>query len=382
MLAIALGGCASVAKAIDPLAAPKPQGQSDKQADKQADKDADKPAEPNLGLGTIREQVRAAQIERLAGRNDAAIQILSQVVLIAPDDPTVLAEYGKALVAKGQPKDALAFLKRAIQLQPNDWSLYSAQGVAYDQFNDYADAQLSFARALALKPGDPTVLNNSAMSHLQVGDIAGAESLLAQAAPAAVSQTKIAANIQLVQGLRDSHVTPDLSAMARANIAAAPMPLAANVPPSFAKPVAGTPPPSPATVTMAPIADSTPAAAAKPEAKAVAKSAPAPVIVKPAPAPTVTKSVARIIPAVAESSASLSESSTIFVQAGAFGSAESAGKVAQDLSRLGARVSPMVMNGHAIFRVRIGPFHDAKEADAMVADIQASGHADVKIVRE
>ena len=288
------------------------------------------------------------------------------------------------MLAKGQSKDALAFLKRAIQLQPNDWTLYSAEGVAYDQFNDYPDAQLAFAQALSLKPGDPTVLNNSAMSHLQAGDIAGAEWSLLRRRPRTRRADPTARSRRTSKMVQDFAVDaqrcwrsfedphPPMSPPRQ-------MPLTpAN--PATARPVAvaqGTPAPAPAPVMMAAIPDRTPAPIAP--ARVAAKAEPK-TIIKVAPEPAAAKQAAKLVPAVAESSAP-SEGVTIFVQAGAYGSPESAGKVAQDLSRLGARVSPMVSNGHAVFRVRIGPFHDSKEADAMVASVQATGHADVKVVR-
>ena len=57
--------------------------------------------------------VRQAQLLRLAGKHDEAIQILSQLTLVAADDPRVVAEYGKALAQKGRAKDATQFLRRA-----------------------------------------------------------------------------------------------------------------------------------------------------------------------------------------------------------------------------------------------------------------------------
>src|SRR6185436_13122542 len=74
-----------------------------------------------------------AQTQRKVGDLTGSAKTLSQLVLVAPDDPRVLGEYAKTQVAMGRSDDALAFLERAIQLQPLDWSLFSAQGVAFDQ---------------------------------------------------------------------------------------------------------------------------------------------------------------------------------------------------------------------------------------------------------
>ena len=120
---------------------------------------------------------------RKSGDLQGAARTLSQLVLVAPDDPRVMAEYGKTLVAEGRSDDALAFLERAIELKPSDWALYSAQGIAYDQKENYKAAQIAYGRALAINPGEPTVLSNDALSHVQMGDLDGAERLLLQAPP-------------------------------------------------------------------------------------------------------------------------------------------------------------------------------------------------------
>ncbi len=46
--------------------------------------------------------VRQAQLARLAGHYDEAIHTLSQLMLVAADDPRVVGEYGKTLVDKGR----------------------------------------------------------------------------------------------------------------------------------------------------------------------------------------------------------------------------------------------------------------------------------------
>lgn len=145
-----------------------------------------------------------AQTQRKKGDLAGASRTLSQMVLIAPDDPRVLGEYGKTLVAQGRSDDALAFLERAIELQTGDWTLYSAQGVAYDQKSDFRNAQASYARALALKPGEPVVMSNKALSHIQSGDLDEAERLLLAAAASGGDSPRIASNLALVQSLRNS----------------------------------------------------------------------------------------------------------------------------------------------------------------------------------
>ena len=70
----------------------------------------------------------------------------------------------------------------------------------------------------------------------------------------------------------------------------------------------------------------------------------------------------------------------IYVQAGAYGSAENAGKVAVKLYSLGARVIPVKIGNVTLYRVRIGPCQDVGQADTALAQVQALRHDDVKIV--
>ena len=148
--------------------------------------------------------VAQAQAQRKAGDLTAATRTLSQLVLIAPDDPRVIGEYGKTLVAKGQTDDAIAFLSRALELQSGDWTIFSALGVAYDQRSDFTSAQTAYERALSLKPGEPVTLSNAGLSRMQAGDIENAERLLLQAIESGGDYPRIAQNLALIQSLKRS----------------------------------------------------------------------------------------------------------------------------------------------------------------------------------
>jgi cell division protein FtsN len=52
------------------------------------------------------------------------------------------------------------------------------------------------------------------------------------------------------------------------------------------------------------------------------------------------------------------------------------------LDRLGARVTSGVNGGHAVYRVRIGPFLTIQQAKAAVTQAQEMGHADLRIVTQ
>lgn len=151
--------------------------------------------------------IRQAQQLRAQGSFQDAAQMLSKLMMAAPDDARIIGEYGKVMVQEGRSADALAFLQRAEQLQPEDWTLYSATGVAYDQSGDFTNAKLAYEHALMLKPGSAVILNNYAMSRVQAGDLAGAQQMLAQA-KANGSDPKIAANISFVASLEGGRAQP------------------------------------------------------------------------------------------------------------------------------------------------------------------------------
>ena len=172
----------------------------------------------NVDVGAFLGQAMQA---RQTGDITRAVKILSQLVLVAPDDPRVLGEYGKALTAYGRYDDAVAFLDRAIQLQPADWTLYSAQGVAYDQQGKFQSAQLSYARAMQLKPGEVTIINNDALSHIQAGDYTGAERLLNQVSRNSPDYARISTSVALLQRLKPAAPAPAAAPQTTHEIAAA-----------------------------------------------------------------------------------------------------------------------------------------------------------------
>lgn len=61
------------------------------------------------------------------------------------------------------------------------------------------------------------------------------------------------------------------------------------------------------------------------------------------------------------------QATNLWVQAGAFGSYENAYRLSVRLSRYGnSRVVPVVLNGSQLYRVRVGPIGDLKDADRML----------------
>jgi Flp pilus assembly protein TadD, contains TPR repeats len=156
-----------------------------------------KPANLSQSVETA---IKDAQAKRLSGDFSGAVKVLSQLMLVNPDDARVVSEYGKTLVQQGRSREALDFLNRAVQLNSSDWTLYSALGVALDSAGDYASAKAAYERALQLKPGEPAVLNNYALSRAMAGDPANAKTLIAQAGVSGTNP-KIAQNAKMIAAL-------------------------------------------------------------------------------------------------------------------------------------------------------------------------------------
>lgn len=370
-----------------------------------------------------------AQLSRRLGDFAEATKILSQLVLFAPDDPRVMGEYGKTMAAQGKSDDAIAFLERAIQLQPEEWSFHSAMGVAFDQKGAYPLAQAAYSRALQLKPGETAVLNNAALSYVQSGDLDKAEQMIRQAEATTTDKERIQYTVALIERARVMQAArmppapaPQTPAPAPAVIASLPpppsapepiqpiiqdMPIASNALPPLEEPVEDwvdvTPTmPAPTSalaslqanpnVVMQAVPKDDLAGPVRPRAepKEIVSPAPkraaSPAPKAPAAAPERRQlSVSANPPLTANAqaaSAPTGEVHAYYVQAGAFSTEERADKLASSLDSMGARVSPTTVNGRSLYRVRIGPFKDAQQANEALLVAKSMGHDDVKVVTE
>jgi Flp pilus assembly protein TadD len=190
----------------------------------------DKPATPAQSLD---ESILQAQTLRLSGNYPEAVKHLSQLMMVAADDPRVVSEYGKTLAQMGRPTEAVNFLTRATQLQPTDWTLFSALGVAYDQTGSQDQAKVAYEHALTLRPGEPSVLNNYALSRLLAKDTDMARTLAARAeiANATAKDEKIMRNIAMIRSMEPAAGT-DVAANRPATPASKPAPVAQNFTPA------------------------------------------------------------------------------------------------------------------------------------------------------
>ncbi len=157
-------------------------------------------AAPGEKPATLNGEIASAHALRVKGEYAEAAKSFGQLMLVAPDEPQIVAEYGKTLLQQGRADDAMPFLRRALELQADDWSVYSAIGVAYDQLDDRAHARQAYMRALSLKPGAPQILNNMAVSRMLAGDLEGARRLFVEASTS--GDPKIAANLAILASMK------------------------------------------------------------------------------------------------------------------------------------------------------------------------------------
>ena len=157
------------------------------------------PSQTKRGTGTYPQNLsgeisRARQL-RTHGDYKGALRALAQLMLLSPDNPQVVGEYGKDLVELGRAKEALAFLDRAIELQPHNWSYLSARGVAQDQLHNTKAAAQSYRAALAISPYQPSVLNNYALNQVMQGHKKQAKTLFEAALAHGGKDPRIAQNL-------------------------------------------------------------------------------------------------------------------------------------------------------------------------------------------
>lgn len=72
---------------------------------------------------------------------------------------------------------------------------------------------------------------------------------------------------------------------------------------------------------------------------------------------------------------------SIFIQAGAFSQFTNANRASAILSSVGTvNITPVLINGRDLFRVRLGPLASVEEADALLEQVVATGYVDARII--
>jgi Flp pilus assembly protein TadD len=143
-----------------------------------------------------------AQNLRMMGGARQAVAVLKDIVMKAPDNPKVMAEYGKALTSAGRYQDAIPFLARASQMDDEDWTTLSAYGVALDQSGNHTSAQEKYQAALAISASNPTIESNLAMSYVLGGRIGEAEVIFRRLVARPDATPQMRQNLAMIESMR------------------------------------------------------------------------------------------------------------------------------------------------------------------------------------
>lgn len=136
------------------------------------------------------------------GSTERAVEVLSEVLVIYPNEPRILMPLGRALAANGNQLGAARAFEQVAVAQPDRAEAWAALGTAMDQLENHQGAQVAYEKALAIEPGRASTLANYGLSLALTGDLAGAEAKLRQAAAVEPGDVRVRENLALVLGLQ------------------------------------------------------------------------------------------------------------------------------------------------------------------------------------
>lgn len=154
---------------------------------------------------------------RAIGNDAESLRVVQTAEARIGDDPDLLLEMGKSLIANDRAYEAIRPLQAAIALgKDNDWTALSALGVAHDRIGEHRQALIQYDRALTLSPGQSQVLNNKGLSYALAGrrDLAERTLRTATSLPGGTSQVR--QNYALVLAL--SGKTQEAERLARSDL--------------------------------------------------------------------------------------------------------------------------------------------------------------------
>jgi Flp pilus assembly protein TadD len=136
------------------------------------------------------------------GSTERAIEVLSEVLVLKPNEPRILMPLGRALAANGNQLGAARAFEQTAMLEPDRAEAWAALGTAMDQLENHRGAQVAYDKALAIEPERASTLANYGLSLALTGDLPGAEAKLRQASAVAPGDARIRENLALVLGLQ------------------------------------------------------------------------------------------------------------------------------------------------------------------------------------
>lgn len=139
---------------------------------------------------------------RYSGTPARAVQMLEAVLSDGLENPRLLSELGRALIASGKPDRAITPLTEAISTGQNDWRTMSALGIANDQLGRHAKARNYYRRAQRVSPENTAILNNLALSWALSGDLDRSLMILERANKMPDASSQIRQNLALLYGVK------------------------------------------------------------------------------------------------------------------------------------------------------------------------------------
>ncbi|MCZ6654428.1 MAG: tetratricopeptide repeat protein, partial [Planctomycetota bacterium] len=151
--------------------------------------------------GDVEATIGMARNLRLSGQANEAARMLAASLEENPLRLDVKAELGKAQLAAGLSREAIATLTAVVTQVPGDWRALSALGIAHDVTGDPGRAQELYIAALVVSPNAVSVLNNLALSLTLSGNLAGGIDTLERATRLQDSGVQVRQNLALLYAM-------------------------------------------------------------------------------------------------------------------------------------------------------------------------------------
>ncbi len=119
--------------------------------------------------GNTQTQLVCAEGLARNGKIEDASALLARRLKTTPRDPQVLGTLGAIQVLAGQPSLAIQTLSEVLQVKPDDVKALANKAIALDELRRHDEAQRIYRQALALAPGDPAISNDLALSLMLSG---------------------------------------------------------------------------------------------------------------------------------------------------------------------------------------------------------------------
>ncbi len=142
---------------------------------------------------------------RYVGTPARAVQVLERSLSEGAENPRLLAELGRALIAAGEPDRAITPLTEAMTLGTPNWRTLLALGIARDRLGRHAAARISYQSAKTLSPENVAILNNLALSWALDGNLTRATEILERAVKLPSATAQVRQNLALVHGLQGNN---------------------------------------------------------------------------------------------------------------------------------------------------------------------------------